>query len=191
MILKKPYTNKLPYKVSIKGYDNYIIGEDGCVYRKLKPRFDVNGYEYYDFSDGHGNAARKYMHRLIAEYYIPRVEGKNYVNHIDGNKKNNSINNLEWVTPSENSIHSVYVLGNKPNPPTKETRKKMSEARKGKYIGVNNFKSKPVICVETGKKYSCFRECAEDINGTVQGIYDVIHKRYKKHRKLTFVLVEE
>lgn len=46
----------------------------------------------------------------MAEYYIPKIEGKDKVNHKDGNKANNKIENLEWVTPSENSLHSRRVL---------------------------------------------------------------------------------
>lgn len=55
----------------------------------------------------------KYVHRLIIETWsIPIQQGKQ-VNHIDGDKSNNCIENLEVVTPSENSKHSYHVLGNK------------------------------------------------------------------------------
>lgn len=191
MKVYKPYSNKLPFQVNIKGYENYIIGIDGNVYRRLKPRYDIHGYEYYDFSDGKGKSERKYMHRLIAENYIPKEKGKNYVNHKDGNKSNNLIENLEWVTPSENRLHSIYVLGNFPKKPSEEARAKISVARKGRFCGDENPKSKRVLCVENGKVYSCFRECAEDIRGTVAGICDVIHGRCKKHRGLTFILMEK
>jgi hypothetical protein len=54
------------------------------------------------------------LHRLIASAFIPNPEGKRTINHRDGNKLNNSIDNLEWATDSENNLHAVRVLGRKP-----------------------------------------------------------------------------
>ena len=55
---------------------------------------------------------KRYMcHRLVAETYIPNSNNKPYVNHIDGNRSNNCVDNLEWCTQSENERHSIDVLG--------------------------------------------------------------------------------
>lgn len=61
---------------------------------------------------------RFYIHRLVAKYFlkdgIEKYNNKSFnVNHKDGIKTNNKIDNLEWVTKSENSIHSYYILNNK------------------------------------------------------------------------------
>lgn len=50
------------------------------------------------------------VHRLVAISFIENSLNKKYVNHIDGNKQNNNVSNLEWVTASENTTHS-YRLG--------------------------------------------------------------------------------
>ncbi len=53
-------------------------------------------------------------HRIVACLFINNLDNKKYVNHIDGNKLNNDISNLEWVTCSENEIHSYKVLNKQP-----------------------------------------------------------------------------
>lgn len=76
--------------------------------KSLKPN-TVNGYVYVMLSR-EGVARNKRVHRLVAEAFIPNPDNKPFVNHIDGNKTNNVVYNLEWVTPRENVLHSRDVL---------------------------------------------------------------------------------
>lgn len=58
-------------------------------------------------------------HRLVAQRFVPNPENKSQVNHIDWNKLNNNLSNLEWCTASENMIHSFKILWRKANCPMK------------------------------------------------------------------------
>jgi hypothetical protein len=55
------------------------------------------------------------IHRLVAIHFIPNSNNKPHVNHLNGKRSDNNVNNLEWCTPSENSLHSYKFLGRKPN----------------------------------------------------------------------------
>jgi hypothetical protein len=56
---------------------------------------------------------RRYMcHRIVAQEFIPNPDNKPFINHINGNKQDNRVENLEWVTQSENELHSHNILGN-------------------------------------------------------------------------------
>lgn len=90
----------------------YLISDHGRVLNMstetfLKP-FENNGYLAVDLF---ANTVRQraLVHRMVAIAFIPNPEGKQYVNHIDGNKHNNRAENLEWCTSSENSRHAVAI----------------------------------------------------------------------------------
>lgn len=63
-----------------------------------------------------GESSTKLVHILVAKAFIPNPENKREVNHLDGNKENNSANNLEWVTRSENQRHAIR-MGLRPKSP--------------------------------------------------------------------------
>jgi hypothetical protein len=80
--------------------------------RILKPDL-AKGYLRVTLSKN--NSQKRFMiHRLVAESFLPKINNKKYVNHIDGNKLNNDISNLEWCTASENEKHSYNKLGKIP-----------------------------------------------------------------------------
>jgi hypothetical protein len=92
--------------------DRYYVDENGrvfslCngVYSELKERKHRQGYIRYALCES-STVKQFYAHRLVAECYIPKVEGKDFVNHLDGDKTNNHVSNLEWCTKKENSLHA-------------------------------------------------------------------------------------
>lgn len=93
---------------------SYYITEDGKCYNSNTNKFlkgqvgKKNGYLSYSLTLPDGSKKRCYAHRLVLLAYQPTDDKKkNQVNHIDGNKLNNSLENLEWVTSQENSQHAI------------------------------------------------------------------------------------
>ena len=76
--------------------------------RQLKFNYDKQCYLLVHLCKD-GIRKCKKVHRLVAEAFIENPLNKPYVNHKDGNKKNNNVDNLEWVTPSENNIHACKL----------------------------------------------------------------------------------
>lgn len=83
-----------------------------CVKKGSKVKHFINkhGYTEYILTDINGNKKHIQAHRIVASLFIENPLNKHYVNHIDGNKTNNHISNLEWCTASENEKHSYHVL---------------------------------------------------------------------------------
>ena len=92
------------YEISSYGrVKSFKVYQSGKI---LKPSPDLNGYLRLSLAKEGKN---KYVnvHRLVAEAFLPRISGKTCVNHIDGNKANNRLDNLEWCTYSENIKHAI------------------------------------------------------------------------------------
>lgn len=92
---------------------DYWIAENGkCWSSKtnifLKGQISNSGYLNYNLTLPDGSKKRFYTHRLVAEHFIQNDnEEKNQVNHKDGNKLNNNVENLEWMTTQENQQHAI------------------------------------------------------------------------------------
>lgn len=106
----------------INGFENckndYLIYEDGFIYSKKSKRFlkcpiDSKGYKYLDLRNSKCKYRCPKVHRLIALAFIPNPNNLPQINHIDGNKQNNNVNNLEWCTNLYNTKEAIR-LGLKP-----------------------------------------------------------------------------
>jgi len=111
------FENEIWKQVIIKDKDttNYYVSSlgrfknsKGIIMENYKPHH--SGYLYVRVNND------KYaLHRLVAFTFLENPENKAFVNHIDGNKTNNSVVNIEWNTPNENSLHSHKIGLNKGN----------------------------------------------------------------------------
>ena len=129
----------------IPGYEGYYqVSSQGNVrnsrnQRILKPRPNFGGYMQFTLSVNN-RCHYELAHRLVAQAFIPNLENKTQINHKNGNKIDNRIENLEWCTPSENQHHRYDVL-----------LKKQTSNR-------------PVVCTTTGETYPSARAAAKALS---------------------------
>lgn len=94
----------------VKGYQRkYIVSPNGDVFstvsgKILKP-FIRSGYVQVELN-ANGRGKKHLVHRIVAEAYLPNENNLPCVNHKDGNKQNNNVDNLEWCSYSENMKHA-------------------------------------------------------------------------------------
>lgn len=150
---------------AIKQYPNYFVTKEGLVFSSktnkfLKFSYDKQGYQRVGLYVGNYKSKTIKVHRLVAETFIDNIENKKDVNHIDGNKANNNVCNLEWCTRSENIKHA-FKLG----------LIKISDKQKNRFIemtklqtGGNNPASRKLINIETGEIFNTIKEVIPLVN---------------------------
>lgn len=94
----------------ISGFERYLVNSVGQIYdtknkKNICQWIDNVGYYQCNLYDKDGKKYYKRVHRIVAETFIPNPNNYQQVNHINGNKRNNSIDNLEWTTNSKNTQH--------------------------------------------------------------------------------------
>lgn len=102
---------------TIQDMPNYEVSDLGNVRNikkgRLMTQYNVNGYSIVGLNSN-GKQDKRYVHRLVATAFLGEAHEDKEVNHKDGNRTNNCVENLEWVTPSENIKHGYREIDRKP-----------------------------------------------------------------------------
>lgn len=181
--------------------------------RDLVPKKSKNGYMFFSISKNRKQTSYP-IHRLVAIHFIPNPENKPQVNHKDGNKENNRVDNLEWCTAKENIDHAeqtglrnnsgfrnaMYGKYGKDHPAYQHPNHLRGESspmygKKGKQhptfgkraIGQKNPISKLILDTDTGIFYDTIKDAsaAKCINKNT--LYSQLQGRYKN--KTSFIVV--
>jgi len=132
--------------IDIKGYEwKYQISREWKVYALdynktwIKKQMKNWSKDWYEVIQLRQPWERKviWIHRLLAEYYIPKIEWKEYVNHINWIRNDNRIENLEWCTQGENNIHRFRVLW------------KIHSEKQKRIFWENKWKSKKIATIDS------------------------------------------
>ena len=93
------------------------------------------------------------VHRLVAEHFIPNPHNKPQVNHKDGDKTNNRMDNLEWVTPSENGQHAYRTELSKPSVNQRRSAMKLTDEQRREIV--ERYKAGSITTRQLAKEYGC------------------------------------
>lgn len=169
---------------SIKDFSNYEISNDGYVRNVisgyvLKPmiRSKTSDYLQVNITSDYGYRKHLNIHRLVAKAFIGNPYNKPCVNHKDGNKHNNHMDNLEWVTRSENDLHA-FRLGLR-KIPSEQTTKAIDATRV------------PVRNKTTGETFRSITEAALAIDGKLSGVRKCITGERKRYKGMEFEVARE
>lgn len=155
------------YEVSSKGHVYSVVQTNSRRKRKLKPMVNTGGYLRVNLYNDKGESTKYYVHRLVAAAFHGQPDENEVVNHIDANKSNNAVENLQWCTQAENIEHS-FENGLQPRSIMTSVNGKLYNTMKeaSLAIGLKHFR----IAHERRKKGNEF-----EMNGYVIKCGDAVH----------------
>lgn len=163
-------------------FEGYFVSDKGRVkgpYNKiLSTRKNNKGYVTVSIKN-----RQRLVHRLVALAFLKQKEGCNQVNHIDGNKENNSCLNLEWCTQSHNMLHASRVL-----------KRHIGNFTKGGYEkkGIkeyNDARKVKIKCVETKEEFESIRDIEKKIGVHAASVCRCVRGKQQTAGALHWVLL--
>lgn len=160
---------------NVPGYINVEVSNLGNVIRVVNDRYekkdsfiiDKDGYYRVNVQKENKTWSQQSVHRLVALAFIPNPENKPCVNHKDGNRINNNLDNLEWVTHKENVYHS-YLYGNR---------------KVCKYVPKNSILTDYQISqIDNLRQYYSLKEISKLFNIEYQSIKNIVIKKRRREK---------
>ena len=148
-------------RIMVSNKGNVVSYKRGSCY-PLKVRHSNSGYQ----TVGAVHESPQYVHRMVAETWVGNPNHYEEVNHINGDKDDNRVENLEWVTHSRNIRHAHRT-------------------------GLNKGRGTPIRIVETGEVFESIAECARRIGGYPSNISACLAGRNRTCRGYHFEYVKD
>jgi len=151
--------------VQVKGYPKYQVSDQGYVVgargNVLLVDKNSTGYSRVTLCRD-GIPSRVFVHRLVAEHFVPVVEGNPILNHIDGDKDNNTSTNLEWTTHEKNLKHALDTG-------LRDMKRKVEMTPEQKQL-----------CIKLIQSGVCYREIAATVGVTYNAVACTKHRMSKE-----------
>jgi len=160
----------------ISGFENYEVSNLGNIKnsnfkrmnkeQEIKSAKNSSGYLLVSLFDN-GKRNRVMVHRLVSDSFLLNPENKKRVNHINGIKTDNRVENLEWNTHSENTKHA-FKIG-------------LMKNANGENQHLSKLKEKDVLDIRKNEDNLSYKKLANKYNVSVFSIYSVIKRKTWKH----------